>query len=170
MSVEAESTLPHLNFRSFVQALKDEGDCISIVREIDPIQEAAAVTRLCYEHDLAAPLFENLKGAKNGLFRILGAPAGLRADSKTRYGRLARHLALPPDAHIKTILDKMVSAAHMTPVPPRLLASGSCKQNVLFGDRINLKELPSPLIHKDDGGRFIQTMGELVVSLLLIPY
>jgi len=154
------STLPHLNFRSFVDALRDDGDLVSITREVDPILEAAAITRIAYETDGPAPLFENLKGAKDGLFRILGAPNALRADPATRYGRLARHLALPPTSSYKDILDKMLSAADAAPIEPIIVATGECKENIKKGDQIQLESLPAPMIHKDDGGKYIQTYGQ----------
>ncbi|KKK13314.1 hypothetical protein AOCH_003030 [Aspergillus ochraceoroseus] len=68
------STEPHLCFRSFVEALKADGDLVEINRPVDPNLEAAAITRLACETDDKAPLFNNLIGSKNGLFRILGAP------------------------------------------------------------------------------------------------
>ncbi|KAM0752322.1 UbiD family decarboxylase [Meredithblackwellia eburnea MCA 4105] len=160
----SSSQLPHLNFRAFVEALRNDNDLVSIKREVDPFLEAAAITRRLYETDGPAVLFENLKGAKNGLFRILGAPNALRADPVTRYGRLARHLALPPTASMKEILDKMLSASSRPPIEPTVVIGGECKENILKGDEINLEELPAPMIHADDGGKYIQTYGMHVVQ------
>lgn len=159
------STLPHLNFRSFVEALDADGDLVRVQRQVDPVLEAAAITRLAYEHDGPAPLFENLKGAKDGFFRILGAPNALRASKKTRYGRLARHLALPPTASMQDILNKMLSAAHQPPIEPVVVTEGECKQNIKQGDEIDLLSAPVPLIHKDDGGKYIQTYGAFSLRL-----
>lgn len=164
------STLPHLNFRSFVEALDADGDLVRVQREVDPVLEAAAITRLAYEHDGPAPLFENLKGAKDGFFRILGAPNALRADKKTRYGRLARHLALPPTASMQDILNKMLSAAHQPPIDPVVVTEGECKQNIKQGDEIDLLSAPVPLIHKDDGGKYIQTYGAFPLRLGTIRF
>lgn len=160
------SQLPHLNFRSFVEALRSDGDLVSITREVDPHLEVGAITRLVYENDGPAPLFENVKGARSGLFRILGAPNALRADKKTRYGRLARHLGLEPTASMKEILDRMLSGAKNQPIDPVVVAEGECKENKLFGEQVNLEQLPTPLIHEHDGGKYIQTYGEWALSLL----
>ncbi|EEB98266.1 hypothetical protein MPER_02256, partial [Moniliophthora perniciosa FA553] len=119
--------------------------------------------RVC-ETDNKAPLFENVKGAQNGLFRILGAPAALRKDPRTRYGRIARHLGLPPNASMKQILDKLIAAKAMTPLAPRLISDGPCKENKIFGDDIDLTKLPAPLVHKSDGGKYIQTFGMHIVQ------
>ncbi|ORY88031.1 UbiD decarboxylyase family [Leucosporidium creatinivorum] len=158
------SQLPHLNFRSFVESLRADGDLISITRQVDPHLEVGAITRLVYENDGPAPLFENVKGAQNGLFRILGAPNALRADKKTRYGRLARHLGLEPTATMKEILDKMLSGAKNTPIEPVVVSEGECKENKLFGEQVNLEQLPTPLIHQNDGGKYIQTYGMHVIQ------
>ncbi|KAG9693871.1 UbiD-domain-containing protein, partial [Aureobasidium melanogenum] len=156
--------LPHMNFRSFVEALKEDNDLIEINDEKDPILEISAITRRVYESDGPAPLFNNVKGMKNGLFRILGAPAALRSSKESRYGRLARHLALPPTAGMKEILDKMLSAKMATPLKPKIIENGSCKENKIFGDDIDLTKLPAPLIHQADGGKYIQTYGMHVVQ------
>jgi UbiD family decarboxylase len=162
----ATPNLPHLNFRTFVSALESNGDLVRIAQEIDPVLEAAAITRRVYETDGPAVLFENMKGAKNGFFRILGAPNGLNADPKTRYGRMALHLGLPHTAGMGEILDKMTSAAQKPPIPPVVCETGECKENILKGDEINLLNIPAPLIHKDDGGRYIQTYGEWHTSTI----
>lgn len=155
---------PHLCFRSFVDALRADNDLVDIDELIDPNLEAAAITRLVCETDDKAPLFNNLKGAKNGFFRILGAPASLRSSPKDRYGRLARHLALPPTASMREILDKMLSASTLPPIEPNVVPSGPCKENKLEGDEIDLNAIPSPMIHQADGGRYIQTFGMHVVQ------
>ncbi|KAF7915568.1 hypothetical protein BELL_0860g00020 [Botrytis elliptica] len=82
-----------------------------------------------------------MKGAENGLWRILGAPASLRHNPAQRYGRIARHLGLPPSAGMKEILDKMTSAAHATSIPPNIISSGPA-----------------------DGGKYVQTYGMHVVQ------
>ncbi|KAL3429328.1 UbiD decarboxylyase family [Aspergillus tetrazonus] len=158
------SNEPHLCFRSFVEALKADNDLVEINDPIDPNLEAAAITRLVCENDEKAPLFNNLIGAKDGFFRILGAPASLRKSQSERYGRLARHLALPPTAGMREILDKMLEADKLPPIPPRIVPTGPCKENVLEGDQIDLTKLPVPMIHKSDGGAYIQTFGMHIVQ------
>lgn len=153
------------SFRAFVEQLKADNDLVEINDEIDPHLEAAAITRLVCETNDKAPLFNNLKGHNDrGLFRILGAPASLRRSKEDRYGRLARHLALPPTASIKDIMDKMLSASELPPIAPRIVTDGPVKENSLAGDEIDLTRLPAPLIHQADGGKYIQTYGMHVVQ------
>lgn len=155
---------PHLCFRSFVDALKADNDLVEIDTPVDPNLEAAAITRRVCETDDKAPLFNNVIGMKGGLFRILGAPGSLRKSSSDRYGRLARHLALPPTASMREILDKMLSASTMSPIEPTLLPTGPCKENSLDESQIDLTQLPSPQVHQHDGGKYIQTYGMHIVQ------
>lgn len=161
---EANRILPHLNFRSFVETLKGDGDLAEIDDEIDPHLEAGAIIRKVCETNGKAPLLNNLKGAKDGLWRILGAPASLRSDSSQKYGRIARHLALQPNASMKDILDKMLSGAHAQPIPPNIVESGPVKENKLVGDEFDLTTLPAPFLHQADGGKYIQTYGMHIVQ------
>lgn len=152
-----------MNFRSYVEALKQDNDLVEIDREIDPDLECGAIIRKVCETDDKAPLFNNLKGAHNGLWRILGAPNSLRS-GKDKYGRLARHLALPPSSGMKEILDKMLSAKNAPPIPPNVVKTGACKENVLNEGEFDLTKLPVPLLHQADGGKYIQTYGMHVIS------
>jgi UbiD family decarboxylase len=161
---KSNQDLPHMNFRSFVEALKEDGDLIEINEEIDPYLEAGAIIRKVCETNDKAPLFNNMKGAKDGLWRILGAPASLRSNPKQIYGRVARHLGLPPTASMKDICDKMLSAAHADPIPPVVVRDGPVKENKLFGDEIDLEALPAPWLHQADGGKYVQTYGMHVVQ------
>lgn len=153
-----------MNFRSYVEALKADNDLVEIYEEIDPYLEAAAIIRKVCETDDKAPLFNNLKGMKDGFFRILGAPNSLRASKKVRYSRLARHLGLPSTSSMTTILNKMNSAQHQPPIPPRIVDTGSCKEIILNPSQFDLTTLPAPLIHKSDGGKYIQTFGMHIIS------
>ena len=155
---------PEHNFRSFVEALKRDGDLIEIDTETDPYLEVGAIIRKVCETNDKAPLFNNLKGAKDGLWRILGAPASLREDPKQKYGRVARHLGLPPSSSMKDIQDKMLSAAFAAPIPPNIIEDGPCKENKLFGDDFDLSTLPAPFLHQADGGKYIQTYGMHIVQ------
>ncbi|UZJ50684.1 hypothetical protein CBS101457_000004 [Exobasidium rhododendri] len=155
--------LPELNFRSFVAALKEQDDLVEIDELIDPHLEAAAIIRKVCETNGKAPLFNNLKGMDKGLWRILGAPASLRPSAEDQWGRVAMHLGLPHLATARDILAKMGSPAKMDPIPPRVVATGSCKENTLKDGEFDLTKLPSPFLHQADGGQYIQTYGMHVV-------
>jgi UbiD family decarboxylase len=101
---------------------------------------------------------------KDGLWRILGAPASLRSNPQQPLGKIARHIALPPTASIKDIQDKLLSAAHAEPIPPNVIMDGPVKENEFFGNDFNLESLPSPFLHKADGGKYIQTFRMHIVQ------
>lgn len=156
---------PSMDFRSFVQALKDDGDLVEINEECDPNLEVGAIIRKVVENDEKAPLFNKLKGQnENGLWRILGAPNSLRQDPKQRFGRLARHLGLEPTTSMRDILHKMIAAKTTTPIPPQIVETGPCKEFQLTPDQFDLNKLPSPFLHKADGGKYIQTYGMHIVQ------
>ncbi|KUL38848.1 4'-phosphopantetheinyl transferase [Streptomyces sp. NRRL F-4489] len=151
-----------LNFRDFVDGLLTAGDAIDIRRPVDPLLEAAAVTRRVYETRSPAPLFANLLGAAPG-FRLLGAPAGLSGVPGQTYGRLAAHFGLAPGTTPRHLLEKLIAAMHAEPVAPRVVDSGPCKEHVLRGDAVDLERFPVPLLHEQDGGRYVGTYGFHVV-------
>ncbi|KAL3484329.1 UbiD family decarboxylase [Aspergillus germanicus] len=155
---------PHLDLRSFLDALRSENDLADINAEVDPNLEVAAITRRAYEVQSKAPLFNNVKGAHDGLFRIFGASGGLSSDPQYPYRRLARHVGLPPTASLGDFIDKMLSAKGKDGIPPVHVETGPCKENKLFGDEIDLTKLPAPLLNKADGGDYIQTMGINIVQ------
>lgn len=156
---------PHLNFRTFVNALEADGDIANIHKECDPYLEVAAITRYANENRLEAPLFHNVKGAKGGLFRILGSPGCYRQHTaKDKYGRIARHLALPPTATMKEITERLVCGSDETPVDPVSVDAGSAPCKEMKVNDVDLEALPSPQIHLADGGRYIQTYGIHIVK------
>lgn len=154
----------HTSFRSFVETLHEDGDLVVIDRKVDPNLEVGAITRRVYETRGKAPLFTNLLGAKDGLFRILGAPGGLRKDKSQQFGRIARHLGIPPTSSMRDVIDKVLSAKDAAPIPPIQVPNGPCKENKIFGDQIDLTKLPAPTLHSADGGKYIQTYGMHVVQ------
>lgn len=153
------------NFRQFIKELEDEHDLIKITEEIDPHLELAAIVRKVYENEEKAPLFENVKGRmSNGLFRVLGAPVGLSRIPCQRLCRIAKSLGLASSATGQNIIHKINEAKKCDPIPPIEVPSGPVKEYKIFGDEIDLTSLPVPLLHADDGGKFIQTFGMYIVQ------
>ena len=160
----ASDEAAHLDFRLFVDALRKDGDLADINTEVDPNLEVAAITRRAYERRSKAPLFNNVKGAHDGLFRILGAQGGLSHDPQRVYGRLARHIGLPPTASLKDIVDRMLSAKGKKGIAPVHVNSGPCKEVKIMAKDVDLTRLPVPRLNKADGGDYIQTMGINIVQ------
>lgn len=129
---------PAIDFRSFLQSLKDEGDLIDIYQEVDPHLEVGGIARLVSERNAKAPLFHNVKGAKRGLWKMVSNLQSLRKDPRHRLGRIALGLGLPTDASWKDINQKLLAANRSHPAPSKVLETGPCKENKLLGDKLIL--------------------------------
>ncbi|HDY5937910.1 TPA: UbiD family decarboxylase, partial [Pseudomonas aeruginosa] len=75
-----------LDFRHFVDHLRRQGDLVDVHTEVDANLEIGAITRRVYERRAPAPLFHNIRDSLPGA-RVLGAPAGLRADRARAHSR-----------------------------------------------------------------------------------
>jgi UbiD family decarboxylase len=151
--------LRHLpSFREFIDELEKIGEIQQIDREVDWDLELGAVARRSYELRAPAPLFNSIKGIEPG-FRVLAAPGGLSAQPGQTHCRIALALGLAPDTEGTEIVRRLAAARKRPPVPPRVVAAGPCKENVLTGEDVDLLRLPTPLIHQGDGGRYLQTYG-----------
>jgi UbiD family decarboxylase len=166
MMAAHHSTSAPVDFRAFLETLRSDNDLVEIDTEVDPDLEIGAIARKVSETDGKAPLFNNVKGARNGLWRVFSNAAGLRKDEKERFGRVARNFGLPKDASWKQICAKTQDGKNKALIPPNILPSGPCQQNKIFGDDIDLESLPVPRLHQHDGGKFLQTYG---VHMLQTP-
>ncbi|KAH6664358.1 UbiD decarboxylyase family [Plectosphaerella plurivora] len=156
---EVTAVEAQMDFRKFVDILRQDGDLAVINDEVDPHLEVGAIVRRVSEVCDKAPLFNNVRGTQNGLWRMFGNAASLRSDPRERFGRVARNIGLPPDATWKDISDRFMTWKKATPLPPNVLATGPCKQNMLLGDQVDLEALPAPYLHEGDGGKYLQTYG-----------
>lgn len=154
---------PAMNFRAFISLLEKQGDLVSINTPVDEYLEVGAITRHVYETRQPAPLFQCLRDKEEG-FRILGAPAGMRAVAGKEYSRLAAHFDLPEGASPKQILQKIITASESQPLTPVRVPTGACKENIWKGDNLDLTRLPIPQLHAEDGGRYIGTYGMHIVQ------
>lgn len=155
----AEAVEAQLDFRKFIDILRKDNDLAEINDEVDPHLEVGAIVRRVSEVRDKAPLFNNVKGARNGLWRMFGNAASLRRDEKEKFGRVARNLGLPPDATWKDISDRFMSWKKAKPLPPKILTTAPCKENKIFGNDIDLEALPVPYLHEGDGGKYLATYG-----------
>jgi 3-octaprenyl-4-hydroxybenzoate carboxy-lyase len=148
------------SLREFVDALDGIGDLQRIDREVDWNLEVGAIIRRSYDLQAPAPLFTNLTGYQDTGFGLLGAPGALSASGHP-LARVALALGLPAEAPGQQIIEVLVAARHAEGIPPVVVAreDAPCKQNVMTGGDIDLLAFPTPLIHGNDGGRYIQTYG-----------
>ncbi|MFE3956811.1 UbiD family decarboxylase domain-containing protein [Nocardia sp. NPDC059091] len=153
--------MEHLkSLREFVTALETIGEIQTIDHEVDWYLEIGAVIRRSYDLRVPAPLFTNITGYQDTGFRVVGAPGALSAPEH-RLARITLALGLPADATGQELMEALVAAREKPGMPPVEVARADapCKQNIMLGDDIDLLKFPTPWIHGNDGGRYIQTWG-----------
>lgn len=156
--------MKHLkSLREYIDALKALGEVQEIDAEVDWHLEMGAIIRHSYELRVPAPLFNRIKGIEAG-FRVLGAPAGISRQPDMALCRIALSLGFPPQATAQELVTALAKAHDQTPLPPRRVADGPCKENKLLGKDVDLLRLPAPLIHDGDGGRYLNTWGTIIVQ------
>ncbi|TVY79095.1 Ferulic acid decarboxylase 1 [Fusarium oxysporum f. sp. cubense] len=154
-----------LDYRKFLDMLRHDNDLVEINTGVDPHLELGAIIRRVSEVNDKAPLFNNIKGARDGLWRVAGNAASLRPNEKDRYGRIARSLGLEPTASWKEICHRWQSGKRAKVLPPNVLPTGPCKDNKIMGSKVDLTTLPVPFLHTGDGGKYIQTYGVHVLQM-----
>jgi 4-hydroxy-3-polyprenylbenzoate decarboxylase len=157
--------LKHIkSLREFVAELDAVGEIQQIDAEVDWNLELGAIIRRSYDLHAPAPLFTNIAGYQDTGFRVLGAPGAL-SGSQHRLARLALAAGLPAGATGQQIVQALAVARSRPGIPPVVVpaAEAPCKQNVMTGADIDLWAFPTPLLHANDGGRYIQTYGMNIV-------
>lgn len=157
------------DLREYIQALDKIGEVQSIEKSVDLFLEAGGIIRRSYDLKAPAPLFENLtyQGEEilEGL-RVLGAPAASSAQPKLFLARSAISVGLKPTASAKEIIEALGKLLHATPLKPKIVATGPCKENIVLGDDVDIEKLPAPQINTNDGGRYLNTFGSLVAKTI----
>jgi 4-hydroxy-3-polyprenylbenzoate decarboxylase len=148
--------------RACVDALAAIGEVQTIDKAVDWQLEIGANAQRCYETGAPAPLFNTIKGIESG-FRVLAAPAGVSKQPGLYLSRLAVSLGLPLESTGRDIVEALVETRSQAFIPPKVVASGPCKEKILAGDDVDLLRLPTPLFHGGDGGRYLNTHGIFVV-------
>jgi UbiD family decarboxylase len=148
------------DLREYIARLHEIGEIQEIDAEVDWNLEIGAVIRRSYDLRAPAPLFNHIAGYQDSGFRVLGAPGALSGPAHP-LARIALSLGLSATASGPEIMDAIVAARARPGVPPVAVdrAQAPCKQNVMRGEDIDLLAFPTPLIHGNDGGRYIQTYG-----------
>ncbi|HVX45785.1 MAG TPA: UbiD family decarboxylase [Mycobacteriales bacterium] len=147
--------------REFLDALAAIEDVQPIETEVDWRLEVGAIIRRCYDRRAPAPLFRNITDYGGTGFGLLGAPGGLSSAPGRPLARVALALGLPADASGQAIVEAVVQTRSRPGIPPVPVdpATAPCKQNVQLGSAVDLFTFPTPLIHGNDGGRYVQTYG-----------
>lgn len=144
--------MPFEDTRAFITALRDSGDVHEVTAEIDWDLELGAISRRVCEQWGPALWFRTIKDYP-------GQSAFVNPLATWR--RTAVALGLPADAHVRAIY-AAYEQREANPIPPLEVERGLWQQNVVTGDRVDVSEVPAPMIHEGDGGRYIGTWDLLV--------
>ena len=157
--------MKHLvDLRAYVSALETVGEVVGVKAEVELDLEIGAIARRCYETGAPAALFSNIKGVAGG-FRVLAAPAGVSSNPTQWLARIALSCGLPPEASGREIVESLAQGRTRPGIKPKLIATGPCKEKIHTGQAVNLLELPAPMLHDGDGGRFLNTFGIIVAQI-----
>jgi 2,5-furandicarboxylate decarboxylase 1 len=117
-------------------------DLLVVSKELDPAFEITALVVKLEREARRRPVVicERVRGTS---FPVL---TNLHASRS----RLALAMGAAPDEMLATYLRAMDK-----PIPPRVVATGPCKDVVLTGDRVNLYHLPQILHHEGDAGAYL---------------
>ncbi len=145
------------SMRTWLETLESAGQLHKIHAEVDWDQELGAIARVNLSQQGPALLFENLKDyADTRCTKFLTSSIGTRK-------QVALLLGLPESTSSKEIIFYLKDL-YRKPIEPRVVASGSVKDNIVTGDDIDLYQFPAPKWHHMDGGRYIDTAAVTVTK------
>lgn len=150
------------SLRDYVEALHQIGEINEVHREVDWDLEMGLLTGRCYETGAPAPLFTNVKDSPG--FRAFGAGHTESSAPGRRWSRIALSVGLDADATPRQIIDHLAAVRERDLIPPRVVETGPCKENIRLGNDVDLTMLPIPIPHNGDGGRYLNTLGMIVVQ------
>jgi phenylphosphate carboxylase beta subunit len=134
------------SMRDFITQAEAEGLLKRIKAEVDWNLELSHIAKLNEEKQGPALLFENVKGYDSPVITSVC----------TTTERLALIMNEPRNSTLVDLMKVWVDK-HDNAVPPKLVETGPCKENIMKGDDIDLLKFPAPKYYPLDGGRFFGT-------------
>lgn len=135
------------DLRGYIDALEKNNQLVRTNKEVDWDLEAGAVARLGYQLNSKAMLLENIKDYPG--FRYLGGVF-------SNWQRAAIAIGLSPNASRREIQDTYRERLDH-PIKPIVIEDAPCQENVITDEDVNLFDLPAPMVHDGDGGRYPTT-------------
>lgn len=141
--------------REWVAALEDAGEVTRVKVPVDWKAELSAICRRTLNAQGPALLFENVIGHERGWCTTLFTGSLGTAE------RVALAFGRPRDTPRRELAEIFRRALH-EPIRPVVVERGPVKENLRRGEAVDLLEIPVPLWHPGDGGRYINTMCAVV--------
>lgn len=148
--------------REFIETLKRFNNVVTINKEVDWDMEMGAIVRRVCERKSPAPFFQKIKDYPG--WRAFGAPMAT-------YERLAIAMGFDRTTPIQELANAYIERTSQPRIKPVLVdkKNAPCKENVFLGNEIDLFNLPAPMVHGGDGGRYLCTW-HMVVTRALHDY
>ena len=150
------------NLRVYMKKLQENGDLAVVKDQTNWALEAAAVTAQSYQKAGPAIHFQNIQGYPEG-FTLAGGlftgPGNLYLHKRKYWHRVCTAMGLPTSTtyqhFLETCLERMTH-----PILPMEVDTGPAKDVIKTEGNVDVTELPIPMLHKGDGGRYgtLQTM------------
>jgi 4-hydroxy-3-polyprenylbenzoate decarboxylase len=146
--------------RGWIDALAKAGEVKHVNGEVDWNIELGTIARLL-QGPATGPsvMFNNIKDYNKPNSRCKKVFTG----GLSNYRRIAMMLGLPADTHPRELV-KLGRTILSGSVPPKIVKTGACKENIITGDKVDLNEFPAPYWNRLDGGRYLQTYGGCVTK------
>ena len=141
------------DLRTFLAAIERTRDLIQVKDKVDWDQELAGLGRISCERNGPAFLFNTVKDYPG--WRVCANPVAT-------WRRYAVALGLPADTSVQQLY-AMYAEREQQSIKPVTVKGGPCKEVIIPGDKVDLFDLPVPMVHEGDGGRYLGTW-DLVVS------
>ncbi|TFG93349.1 MAG: phenylphosphate carboxylase subunit alpha [Syntrophobacterales bacterium] len=149
--------------RAYAEALLKTGDAVVVDQEVDWDLELGAIVRRVCERKGPSPYFKSIKDYPG--FEAFGAPIA-------NYRKLAIAMGLDPETPVPGIAAEYLKRAATAPIMPKIIdkKDAPCKEVIWEGDNADLMNLPAPMVHDGDGGRYIGTWHFVVAKDLDTPF
>ena len=141
------------DLREFIVKCESAGELVRVKSEVDWDLELSHIAKLSEERGGPALLFENVKGYSSPVL----------TSACTTTSRLATIMEMPRDSSLVEMMREWVKrTAHK--IPPRCIDTAPCKENIDYGDEVNLLKFPVPKFFPKDGGRYFGTAVSVVTK------
>jgi UbiD family decarboxylase len=144
-----------INQREWIALLEQAGELARVKVPVDWKGEIGAISRRVLNTQGPALLFENIRGhERSWCTKLFTGSLGTASRVALAFGR--------DKATSRRELADIFRRAMRAGVPPVVVDNGPVKDNIRRGNHIDLNDIPVPLWHAGDGGRYINTMCAVV--------
>lgn len=150
MAIGNRGRVQYRDLREYLDLLEEAGLLTHVTAEVDLKHEMGAICARAMERNAPGLFFENVKGYK-------GKPFVSNIIYRVDQLALAFNTEPDPDRIYEVIVD-----GHKNRTPSVVRDSGPCKEEKVFGDDVDITEIPTPWWHEFDGGPYLATSSGIV--------